>query len=104
MNAARQERLEQWTERLERWAASGLSGAAWCRAEGVVYAQFAYWRRRLRPAAAEPADEFVALTAPADAAESGVWLRVGEIEIVVARQFDAGCLVRTVQALQRRSC
>jgi hypothetical protein len=60
----------------------------------------------LRPAAAGGSvDAFVALAADSGAAESGVCIRVGAGgEVVVARGFDAECLVRTVRALRALSC
>ncbi len=39
-----------WAERgiiVERWEASGISMAEFCRREGIAYTQFMSWRRRL---------------------------------------------------------
>lgn len=47
---------QSWADRLERFAAAGLSPAEFCAAEGVSVASFYAWKRRLaaeqRPAAA----------------------------------------------------
>jgi hypothetical protein len=45
-DAARQ----AWAERLERFAAAGLTTAQFCAAEGVSVASFYLWKRRLAPA------------------------------------------------------
>jgi len=37
-----------WQHTLAEWAASGLSGAAFCREHRLGYHQFGYWRRKLR--------------------------------------------------------
>lgn len=36
-----------WQHTLTEWAASGLSGAAFCRERTLSYHQFSYWRRKL---------------------------------------------------------
>ena len=38
---------QTWGERLQRFADSGLSVAAFCRTEGVPVQTFYYWKRRL---------------------------------------------------------
>lgn len=43
-----------WSERLERFSASGLSVVAFCKAEGVCSHSFYYWKRLL--AAPAPAN------------------------------------------------
>ena len=45
----------QWVERLERFAASNHTVAAFCTAEGVSLSNFYLWRRRLAQAAPPPA-------------------------------------------------
>lgn len=37
-----------WVESIEAWQRSGLSVAAFCRAEDLNYPQFVYWQRALR--------------------------------------------------------
>ena len=36
---------ERWTALLAQWRSSGLSGRAFCREQGLAYAQWLYWRR-----------------------------------------------------------
>ena len=36
-----------WVERMESWQLSGVSVAAFCRAENLSRAQFVYWQRAL---------------------------------------------------------
>jgi hypothetical protein len=99
----RDERRERWQELVGDWEASGMSGAAFCRERGLVYAQFMYWRKRL-----EAGDEqervsggFVAVAFEEDRAGScGVRVRVrDELELVLERGFDAGELARAARAL-----
>lgn len=45
----------QWAELIEQWRASGQSARAFCRAQGLGYASFCQWRRRLDSETAEPA-------------------------------------------------
>ena len=42
------EKVQEWTERLERFAASSLTVAQFCEAEGVSQQSYYHWKRRLR--------------------------------------------------------
>jgi|SRR5271155_687100 hypothetical protein len=44
-----------WSERLERFRASGLSVVAFCKAEGICSHSFYYWKRLLAAPAEAPA-------------------------------------------------
>lgn len=41
------DRTRYWEEQLTAWQTSGVSGQAFCKAQGLVYHQFIYWRRKL---------------------------------------------------------
>ena len=43
-----------WQQRLERFASSGLTVAAFCRGEQLSLQSFYYWKRRLVPASPSP--------------------------------------------------
>ena len=45
-----------WQQTLSDWQASGLSGAAYCKQESLVYHRFVYWRQKLT-GRAESSDE-----------------------------------------------
>ncbi len=45
-----------WQQTLSDWQASGLSGAAYCKQESLVYHRFVYWRQKLT-GSAESSDE-----------------------------------------------
>ena len=57
-----------WQHTLAEWAASGLSGAAFCREHGLGYHQFSYWRRKLRAEGQSDAGAGFARVAPTVAA------------------------------------
>jgi hypothetical protein len=98
MAMTRQEREVFWREVLNRQAASGLSVRAWCAGEGVAYASFLYWRRRLaRPDRAVPLT-LIRVTEGDDGGD-GLWLSVGGARIEVKPGFDEGLLRRVVAAL-----
>jgi hypothetical protein len=46
-----------WSERLDRFAASGLSVVAFCRNEGLSCHTFYYWKHKLTAQTAAPADQ-----------------------------------------------
>lgn len=54
----RAERTRYWTDIVERQAASGMSGRAWCRHHHVNPGRFYSWRRKL---AASSAGGFIKL-------------------------------------------
>lgn len=41
------DRHQFWQQALSDWQASGLSGAAYCKQESLVYHRFVYWRQKL---------------------------------------------------------
>ena len=50
MSFSHKDRALSWRARMRRYAASGLTVAAFCLREGVSVANFYYWRRRLAEA------------------------------------------------------
>ncbi|XOZ34848.1 IS66 family insertion sequence element accessory protein TnpA [Halomonadaceae bacterium KBTZ08] len=60
----RTERHQFWQQTLADWAASELSGAAFCKERSLTYHQFVYWRQKLQ-GAPESASQAQASTAPA---------------------------------------
>ena len=41
-------RAQYWQAQIEAWQASGQSQLAYCRANGLNYPRFGYWRRKFR--------------------------------------------------------
>ena len=41
------EAQQSWQETIAEWQDSGLSGAAFCKQQSLVYHRFVYWRRKL---------------------------------------------------------
>lgn len=48
------ERAKYWSDLLSAWKQSGLSQAEFCRRREVKVVTFAWWKRQLQPASAEP--------------------------------------------------
>jgi transposase-like protein len=104
-----------WRRRIAAFRASGLTAAAWTRAEGVTSHQLAYWRRQFpeddrpeddppldaRPAAGEA--PFVAVTVAAEA-DAALVVAVGAARIAVQAGFDPALLRAVVQALGGTPC
>jgi hypothetical protein len=86
-----------WSERLERFSASGLTVVAFCQAEGVCSHSFYYWKRLLAasPAAANaPRLLPVRLQPPPTAATIEVVLPHGPL-----LRLPAGCDLDFVRSL-----
>jgi len=99
--AGRQQRRRQWTRRVARWRASGLSMAAYCRQHGLSYWMFVRWRRRIEPTAipAAPLTLIPVVASPPTGGAITIRLPDG-IGIEVERGFDAGVLSAVMRALQ----
>ncbi len=53
---APQERSHFWQQQVSDWQASGLSGQAFCKQQGLSYPQFLYWRRKQNKARSNQPD------------------------------------------------
>lgn len=96
----REEKAAHWGEVVEQQEQSGLSVAAFCREADLPAWQFHYWRRRLRETEeAEAESGFVSVACAEDGQTSGVWIRRGDCEVIVERDFDETTLLRVLRAL-----
>ena len=48
------EREQTWRSIIHEWQGSDLSGAAFCRQQGLVYHQFQYWQQKYKQGEDEP--------------------------------------------------
>ncbi len=91
-----------WMQRIEAWQASGESAAAFCRSQGLSYAQGTYWQRALRRS--EPEREVAPVLVPVRV-ESPPGPSRAPIELVLPSgmrlQGFAGFAVTEVVALVR---
>jgi len=103
-------RREVWTNRVERWLASGLSAREFAAHIGVNANTLANWRWKLRESAAPETASAPTTMAFVEVPRGGVSTREERIELVVARgqvvrvpvDFDEGVLVRLLDVLERR--
>ena len=67
-----------WQQTLSDWQASGLSGAAYCKQESLVYHRFVYWRQKLtgRAESSEPVQARSGFARVAPIPDTGVSLTV----------------------------
>lgn len=90
------EKWKGWIPQVEQWRGSGLSAAAWCRENGIVYSQFLYWRQRIAQETGQP---FIELTEAQDPRESGIEIETRGITLRLARGFDSTELLRCLQVI-----
>jgi len=50
-------RHDFWSEQMEIWKQSGLSGAQFCKTNDLNYSQFVYWRQKLHKGQTKPIDQ-----------------------------------------------
>lgn len=99
---------EQWRQRLDDQAHSGLVVKEWCAAHDIPDHRYYYWRRRLaEPATCAPDDRVewlsVPLAKPATP-PSALTVRVGSAAIDIVPGFDAALLRAVVSALEAPQC
>ena len=101
--AAVDRRRERWRRVLSRWQASGLSQAEFCRRQDIPVWKLAWWRKRLKGQAEDPASLFVPVTIAPTAAspvelelklQGGRILRFGE-------EVEPTALARIVTTLEK---
>jgi hypothetical protein len=104
MDGTRQSKSDEWAGTLSRWDGSGLSGAAFCRGNGIPQWKFHYWKRRLRGADGAAAG-FVEMSFDGDGRHSGLSFDFGSgVRLVVGRGFDAGELARLLREVGGVRC
>jgi hypothetical protein len=69
-------RADYWRQQIETWQSSGQSQQAYCKANGLNYGRFLYWRRKFREIRAhqahKPSPAFVPVAWPMGASTSGL--------------------------------
>lgn len=101
---------EVWTERVERWQASGLTATEFARRHGLAEASLKWWRWKLgskRRASAKKAAPvspltFVELTAPTTRREALEVVLASGALVRVPSDFDEAALGRLLDVLERR--
>jgi len=92
----------EWTEIVEHWSVSGLSGAEFCRRHQLSAARFYTWRRRLGMTAGRggAGSSFLPLSFTDGPERCGIAVVLGEhLRLDLSVGFDQGELLRAVQAL-----
>ena len=97
----------KWAERLERFAASKQTVAAFCAAEGVSTANFYLWRRRLTQPASAPEGAGLSVVPPriTPAAATPIELALPSGTVVrFPGDTRAELLVAVLRGLEERPC
>jgi hypothetical protein len=105
--------VARWTERLARWAQSGLSANAFCTAERITKSNFFRWKRRLTGTAPRPrAAPLSAAVVPIRLTPEAEPPRLGGVELVrpsgTVLRFPADAppelIVAILRGLEERPC
>lgn len=102
MPAANPDLNKAWTEKLAEWRTSGLSGAKWCRQQGIKYHTFLYWLKKSRWDNSIPAKPFIEIVDKV--VNPGFQLEVQGVTIRLSCQFDAKTLRSCLQILKSLPC
>lgn len=101
----REVNAQQWLGHIERWRASGLSKAAFCRQESLSVARFHYWWRVIEQSASQRTQRRshfvpVRLTEPL----GGLRVQVGDVVLSCSEAVSAQQLSGWVKALRSALC
>lgn len=105
----RMTRLEadEWSERVGRWRASGLSAAKFARGQDFKPSALYWWASKLKREGVTPEEQKsrprlaqVVRTPVSGTAGSGLVLRAGDVEVLVASDTDRGLLRDVLGALR----
>ena len=95
------EKRELWQQRVQDFLSSGQTAKSWCEENGFPYNQLNYWLRKLRSA-----DSVPALDSPrwvhmdtAQSLNSGVSLRIANVDLEIKSGFDRQVLTDVILAL-----
>jgi hypothetical protein len=96
----------EWAARMAVWEDSGLSGAEFCRREGIPQWKFYGWRGRLSRARAASSAEggFVPLSFSGEDQGCGIALWLNGVRLELSRGFDPVELSKAVKALAGFRC
>lgn len=95
---AKQERQQEWQERVAQWRASGLSQRAFALEHGFSQKQISYWSRRL--ASLPPSPRFVAVHVAAAGGSGAISLRSAHgWTLTLPRDVSASWLAEMMRAL-----
>lgn len=103
----KEERRQEWAERIRHYETSGQTMKAWCDAQGVTKDTLRYWLRTLKPRfthASKTATPFVPLTlsesAGTTADSASLLLQIGAVRVEVRDGFDPKLLREDVAVLE----
>jgi transposase-like protein len=88
---------QQWEARIAAFRDSGLSGARWCKEQGIKPHQFYYWKAKL--SATQPEKPAGWLKVEVSEPLVSIAVRIGAATIKVEPGFDPELLAEVVSAL-----
>jgi hypothetical protein len=102
-----------WADHLEQWRRSGETATRYCEEHGLKLGSLRYWSGRIRGESGRASNETLESSPPRFAKvrrrgrseasgdeSSAVRLHVGEVQVVVGRDFDADTLGRVLEVLR----
>lgn len=103
----------EWADHLERWRRSGETATRYCEAHGLKLGSLRYWSGRIRRETDRALNETFESSPPRFAKvrrrersertstkPRALRLHVGEVEVEVPPEFDAGTLRRVLEVLR----
>lgn len=95
-----------WIIKVAAFQESNMTQLQWCRENKVAPSSLRYWLKKLKPLDKQPVSEpktfeFESLQIPAEFADKGITLEVGNVKININQDFNEALLRKTIKALQQ---
>ena len=98
------QRLAEWSKRVEACRKSGQTVSQWCRENGVAVSTYFLWQRKVFQAVSEKAEvcfaEVPVYSAESVASSTAVVIHAGKLEIELYSGADAATIRAIIQAIQ----
>lgn len=93
----------EWQKRLEKWHASGMSIAAWCRQEKIDSQQMYYWKKKYSQPDVEKTIDWVSLSnIPLEEGDSSLTIKLDQLIVEIQPHVDRQLLSDVIHLLRYR--
>src|SRR5476649_1648804 len=91
---------DKWEILIEDWQQSCLSGAEWCRQQGIDYFQFYYWKKYFGKVPVKNLDASPFIEISDEQASTGIEIVYHDVTIRLSKNFDSQAFQRCLKLVR----
>lgn len=99
-----QRNKEKWEILIDDWQKSYLSGAEWCRQQGLDYFQFYYWKKHFGKVPVKNLNPSPFIEISEELPSTGIEIICRDVTIRLTKNFDPQALHRCLQLVRSLEC